>query len=587
MTWDLAVEHIGGIVSAEVTLEPGVNAVKASNWQGKSSFVDALKTVLGVARPLTDGAQQGHVHYRGPERTGTVELTAGEDGVERSGGPYLEDEYDVVRARLFACLGEANEVRAAVRAGDDLAQTLLRPLDFENIDARIEDRKRERDRIDSERTRAQEAKNRLPAIQERVTRLESEIASLREQRDELAEGDDADASAQDDLAQAESEYDRVENRVDRLADSLERTESKLDAKREELASMETLEDDEVASQLEETRETLADRRRDKTVLESVHSATEMVISEGRLDLVTDIQRELAGDTLDCWTCGAETETETVESRLAALRERVASVTAEVGTLQERVEQLEAKRERVAQNRKRRETLERDIAQLEEKRADDRASLADARDRLTDLQERIDGLSAAVDESRDRLTDVESDLKYREAELEDARSDLADLEARAADLERLEAERETVVSELERLRDRKSTVRRETRAAFDRQLGAVLDRFDTGFETARLTPEFDLIVARDGRETTLNALSEGERELLGFAAALAGYETFEVADVSPFLLVDRVGGLADDNRRALVEYLRGTADYLVVTTYPEHDTGRGNELDPSQWQVASN
>jgi predicted nucleic acid-binding Zn-ribbon protein len=187
---------------------------------------------------------------------------------------------------------------------------------------------------------------------------------------------------------------------------------------------------------------------------------------------------------------------------------------------------------------------------------------------------------------EQLTDIESEIKYREAELDDARDDLEQMEQRAANLGQLTDDREKVQSDLEELRTRKESIKRATREEFDEAIRDILDRFETGFETARLTSEFELVVARDGRRAELDALSEGELELLGFVAALAGYEAFDVAEISPMLLVDQVGGLDEQNLHTLVEYLEPRTEYLVFTAYPAYESMDANVIDPQQWKVTT-
>ena len=185
-----------------------------------------------------------------------------------------------------------------------------------------------------------------------------------------------------------------------------------------------------------------------------------------------------------------------------------------------------------------------------------------------------------------MTDVESDLKYAIAELEDAGDELAELQRLADGRDAVRERRDAVRAEIEELRNRKDDLKRRAREAFDEAMRDVLARFDTGFETARITPSFDLVVARDGREASLDALSEGELELLGFVAALAGHDSFEVVDDVPIMLVDGLGSLADDNLHAFVEYLADRTDYLVFTAHPEHTSFTGHEVSPDDWQVVS-
>jgi uncharacterized small protein (DUF1192 family) len=166
MTWSIDIERIAGILDGDARIEPGLNAVRAANWQGKSSFVEAIKAALGTSTELTEGADDGRVHLETPDRSLTVRLVRDGDGVRREGTPYFEDEYDRVRASLFACLDADNEIRQAVRRGDTLEDVLLRPLDFQNIDERIADLQRERERVEAELSQATEAKKRLPTVQE-------------------------------------------------------------------------------------------------------------------------------------------------------------------------------------------------------------------------------------------------------------------------------------------------------------------------------------------------------------------------------------------------------------------------------------
>lgn len=588
MTWSFEVTHIGGILDGDADLEPGLNAVKASNWQGKSSFIEAIKTALGVSKQLTEGKETGMVRYQSPNTEATVHLERNGDTVQRTGNPMLTDEYDVVRSRLFACLDETNEVRRRVREGENLQECLLRPLDFENIDRQIRDLKREREQVDTEISRATEAKERLPGVQEKVTQLENEIEELREEYETLQSEDMSEAdstTARNELAEAETARKQTETKISRLEKSIERTKSALETKRTELEELEVPEIENIAADLKGARKRRQELDRDKTVLESVHSSMEMVLRENRLDLVTDVTRELDADRLVCWTCGSDTSRSEIEEQLSEIRTRISEIKVEVEHERDRVESLEAKQERITQNRKRRETLEAEIEELEEKRSTDRESLENAENRLEGLREQIQSLSEKVDESLDQRTELESTLKYREAELQDVRNDLDELTQRADQLETLESQREEIADEIAQLRERKERIRTETREAFDSAIQDIVSRFETGFETARLTPEFELVVARGGREASLEALSEGELELLGFAAVLAGYRAFDVSEISPFILVDRVGGLAEHNLHTLVDYLRKETEYVVFTTYPEHRELDGHAIKPEKWKIA--
>jgi len=586
MTWNVELECVGGILQGSARVETGLNVIRGSNWQGKSSFLQALGTALGVKAPLTEGRSAGHVSYESPTASGRVELQRAGDRIETSGEPYLTDEYDRARVELFACLGEDNELRQAVRTDADLADLMLRPLDFENIDEQIREYRHEREQVDAEISRAEQARKRRPGLRSRVEELEDELSTLRTKREEISsvKANDGGSVSRSELSDVESELATVEDRIDRLEESIERTEASLEETEAEREALEVPDESDLQSELSDVEDGLHHLRGDKSVLESVYSATEQVLNGDRLDLVTDVTREVSGDTVVCWTCGQPSLRDDLESQLAVLRKKISELQSAVDTEQSTLEQLKTEREQIQQKRNRARSLEADADRLREKLSADRQSLETARERQEGLTPRVESLSAEVRQSVAELTDVESEIKYREAELEDVRSDLAEMNERVENLDRLETERERIQSELESLRDRKASIKRQTREQFDTAMQEILDRFETGFETARLTPEFELVVARDGRRASLDALSEGELELLGFVAALAGYEAFEVGEVTPLLLVDRVGGLDEENLRTLVEYLRNRTEYLVFTAYPAFEPLDATVIEPESWAV---
>jgi len=312
----------------------------------------------------------------------------------------------------------------------------------------------------------------------------------------------------------------------------------------------------------------------------------MVLDESRLDLITDVQRDIAGDTVTCWTCGNDTTREGIESQLDALGNQLTEHRAAAEQHRDRAEELEARREQQKQIQHREEELKADILELEEQLADRQQSLADTQERLDAASTRADELAETVDETMSERSDIESEIKYREAELDDATAELDELDARADKIDRLETELESMRTEIEDLRSRKDRVKREARTAFDQAIDDIVSRFETGFESARLTADFDIVVARDGREASLTALSEGELELIGFVAALAGWQAFDVGESVPLIVVDSVGGLDDENLHTLVEYLRDRTEYLVFTAYPEYTDFDGHRIDPTVWTVAN-
>ena len=587
MTWHVRIENVAGIREGEATIEPGVNAVRASNWRGKSSLIAGIEAAVGTGAPLTEGETAGRVELATDDGDVTVELAREDGTVVRRGGRYLDDARDRRCAELFAFLDDANEVRAAVRRGENLEAVLTDPLDLEDIDEQIAAYRREREQVEAELEQAEAAAAKLSATDERIGELESELEELEDREADLdeptASGDGGDWEA---LSDARAERERTRDRVDRLEETVANARETLADRRDELDALEVPEAADVESELAEAREDLRSVERDVELLRSVYEANSRIVEEGRIDLVGDVERGLVEDVVECWVCGNRAEAESFDGRLEALRDRIASLRSEAAGYEETVESLEARRDEVERARRREADLEAAIADLEATLVDREESLAAAGERLAELDETVESLEDAVEERDRERTDVRSERKYVETELDEARQQRESLASRAEQRETLSGELDRLGDEMERLRERKETVQRELRESFSAAMGDIVERFDVGFESARLTGSFDVVVAREGREASLDALSEGELELLGIVAALAGHRAYDVGERLPVILLDGIGGLAGDNLGRLVEYLEGRATYLVLTAYPEHEALEANELDPSRWTVVS-
>lgn len=565
-------------------MEEGVNAVRASNWQGKSSLVAAIEAAIGADTSLTEGRSHGRVVLEGPERY-EVELRREGEEVVLTGEPYLVDQRDRVCAELFAFLDESNPVRRAVREGERLDPVLTRPLDLEDIDEQIAELKAEREAIQRELEGARDDAGRLPGLEKQVNAVESEISALRERRDALRD-EVGDADRIDDLADLKAERAQVADLIDRLEGAIDRTSEKLGERYAELEDLVVRDASDVEAELAETREAIREGARDVELLQSIYSAQRRLLEENRVGLLDDVDHGLLDDEFSCWTCGETTNRESIERRIDGLGDRIQEIESELAESRERLDELEGEREEAAASRRRKRDLEDRISNLETTLADREESLGSARERAGELDRRIEAAADADVATTEELTDVESEIKYKENELTDLTEELEACSASAEREETLVTELETICEELEALRTRKERVRREMRESFDRALSEVVQRFDTGFESARLTADFELEVARDGRAVERNALSEGELELLGFVVAIAGHETYDVAETVPFMLLDRLGGLADENLHRLVEYLEDRCEYLVLTAMPEHTTFDGAEIDPKDWAVVS-
>lgn len=605
--WNLEIENIGGIRAGSTMIDDGLNVVQASNFQGKSSLIAAIQTVMGAtghyeAHPLTEGAGTGSVSLETEEDTYNVMIERESyRSYSRNGNPYLTDETDQKTARLFAFLGENNPVRTAVRNGEDLTEYLQEPLNIDEIDRQIEDLVEERQQLRIELEQAEKAAERIPKVQETVTQLEKELEELRGEKDELEDVSQAKEEADelsDELSTQQSNLETVEREIDRLQSGIESKEEELEAKQEELDALEVPEIPEL-SDIDAKQDRISSLEADISLFEELYRANKNVLESADLDTLTSVERTLSGDELECWVCGEPAPKDEMESRIERIDERVSALREEKQDLETEIDEFEQQKREAEQKHQRRDRLEERIGSLRQEIDEKKADLQQAQKRRDNLQSTVEDLEEELanveEEYSEKLTDLKTEIRNRERQLEKQQDELEDLKDRKYDLENLQQTEEELNDQIEELRRQKTETQHQLRDEFETAIDDIIARFSPGFEKARLDAktnqegeieEFELIIAREGRETTVDALSEGEVELIGVAAALAGYRVYDVDTLVPCILIDGISQLASEHLRGLVEYLEDTADILVTTAYPEAGEFNGQIISPDSWTVVS-
>lgn len=601
--WEIEISNVAGIRDGSATVEPGINTVQASNWRGKTSLLTALRAVIGAnATPstITEGEQEGRVRLDVVDtgREFSVALARSNGSVSLEGEPYLADEGDRICAELFAFLDAENPLRTAVREGRDLAPHLVRPLERENIEEQIETLRAERRTVESELADLDRAVERLPTVTEQIASTEADLDELREElADEEpngAAGEQSDLREQ--LNRSRREREQVQKRVSRLEQKTASLETQIDETESELAQLDVPSAPDLAESLESKRSRLREVDQEIETLEALYNANDRILERGQFELVTEVDRQIDDDHLTCWICGGETVKSDVEARMERLSETVAERRRQRSRLREAVADLEETQRNRREMEQRRESLQRELESLRSDLARSEEDLTSSRRELASLDERIEELEGRVREESDRRSALEREIARKEAELDALRERKADLETKASQHDRLQSQLADLDEEIEALRSRRETVVQRARAAFDEALEDVVERFDPSFESAYLqrhtdpdtgeTERLELVIARDGQRISVDALSEGEVELLGFIAALSGYEAFDVGGRVPCMLLDELGGLASENLHTLVTYLEDRTDYLVTTAYPEAGEFHGNVISPTEWNVVS-
>ncbi|GAB3330027.1 chromosome segregation protein SMC [Haloplanus salinarum] len=605
--WEVDINNIAGIRSGSTSITPGLNIVQASNFQGKSSFIAALQTVMGATghygdHPLTEGADTGSVTLRTDTDTYEVSISRERGANSLSGTPYLTDENDQLCARLFAFLGEDNPIRTAVRNGDDITEFLQEPLNIEEIDRQISDLKDERRDVEKALTQAERAAENLPSAQESVTQVKNELEELRAKKAELEdaaqETDEVD-DLSDELSERRSTLQTHTEAIQSKENRLEDLESRLEAAQTKLEDLDEPQEVETLAELDEKQERIDALSAKIDLFERLHRANKAILDDGDIDALTDVERTISGDEIECWVCGSTTPREEMEARIDRIDERVSDLQEQQQQLITEVEEhQQRKREAEEQQRKYEDTKE-TIGTLKEKIRNVQSELDNHRRKKEFVQAEVDELEMKIAEAQheynEQLADVKTKIRTAERKLEAKQEQLDEFEAKKASLEGLRESKAELTDEIKALREEKTETQRAIADEFDAAISDIIDRYAPGFESARFdvktnkngdVEKFDLIIARDGRETTVDALSEGEVELIGVAVALAGYRVYDVGDRVPLILIDGISQLASEHLQQLTDYLEDAADVLVTTAYPEASGFDGEMISPEEWEIVS-
>jgi predicted nucleic acid-binding Zn-ribbon protein len=620
------VERIGGITETTVELVPGVTALVGPNATNRTSLLQALSGAIGSDR----------VTLKGDSSEGRAELVLGEDrftrrlertggGVVADGDPYLDDP-EV--ADLYAVLLEDNEVRRAVRDGDDLRDLVLRPVDTEAIEDRIEtlvERRREidadLDRLDALEADLSDLVERRSALRDEVAELSDRLAATRDRLDRVdpepaaEDGTEAErrlADALDSLHEARSDLEEIENELTIERKSRRSLREERERVEEQYGTLPAADEERLAS-LAARIDTLRERTRS---LESTISELQQVVrfNEERLeqsddsplddpaDADADVTDELLPEgTVTCWTCGSEVQRTQIRETVDRLREVVRERTAERRRLSAEVSDLVDERDEIERRREERDRLSRRLDEIDAKldRREETIETLERRresaaDRIAELEREVESLQDAQQdellERQRRASELELERDRTREELADVEERIDSIEAELDDREALRSRRESVAEELASLRTRIDRLEADAVEAFNSHMAALVDAL--GYDnveriwlesTERPASEggrevvegtFDLHVGREAEggtvyEDTVDHLSASEREVVGLVVALAGYLVHDVAEQVPFMLLDALEMIDGERLAELVGYLDDHVPYLVVVLLPDH------------------
>ncbi|AGB31735.1 hypothetical protein Natpe_1871 [Natrinema pellirubrum DSM 15624] len=615
-------ENIGGLSDCEVDFYQGVTILEGRNATGRTSLLTAITGILGGSPPaLKADADEGFIQLDIDGETYRQEFEREGNEIRRTGQSF-SDRSDLID--LFVSLTESNPTRRSIMQDGDLRDIIMRPVDTDAIQRRIEELQSERNRlgqrirtIESELDRRTTLASRKQTVEQELEEKDQEIDDLRERLKEYdAEPEQAEAveEALTSLEERKQELDSVQNRIRTQEDTSEALRDEQNELRTELDSLETSE-----TELNRVETRLSElTSRERSLATTINDLSAIV--EFNEDLVSDADPELLGtenstnsptaqldpmaETVQCWTCGSEIQRGEIADRLDELRNVVEEKRQERSDVQSEIEDLRETQRELQNQRDRRQEIERRLDEIDTELQRRETKLNALQEEREDIRERLAELEEFVSEheslQKSELTDQYqqlSELEYERGQLEEelstVREDLAELDRLEEEHEQLEAQQDEVREELENQRTQIRDLEENAISAFNDHMDDILDILDyrnitrvwierkTGaeFESSHggyrggSATRFELHLIREtddgkGYEDTVEHLSESERNVVGLVVALAGYVVHDVHQVVPLMLLDSLEAIDSKRIAALVNYFAEFVPYLIVALLPE-------------------
>jgi chromosome segregation protein len=460
-------------------------------------------------------------------------------------------------------------------------------------------------------------KGQLERVAERITDLQEERESIRadigDVEDRLEDAREKRADAADQVRAVEADIEDAETE---LAETRERVED-LSTDLEELSEERAAVDDEmqaVEADIEEAEAAIAETEADIEELEAELADSEIPeLTQRKEELLAEMSdKEDRIDELDAERNELELEKQYAEESIEDLHEDIEDAQNRKADAEERIEELEAQ-------------VEEREADLEEKQAqidDLEEELSELKGERDELREELQSAKEARDEQQRAVDDVENRVESLEKSAERLRQDVADLEEQVgeydpedvpphgevtrnisrlerqmealepvnmlaieeydevqADLEELEAGRETLVEEADAIRERIDSYERRKKETFmtsfeaiNEQFVDIFERLSNGTGRLHLDDEDDpfegglTMKAQPGDKPIqrLDAMSGGEKSL----TALAFIFAIQRHNPAPFYALDEVDAFLDaanaERVGEMVDELAGEAQFVVVS-----------------------
>ncbi|BCS92933.1 hypothetical protein L3N51_01519 [Metallosphaera sp. J1] len=564
------ISNIGGITSPlDIDLSKGVNVYTAPNAYGKTSLSRALVSMLtSEVKPedlLNVFSDSGYIEVRYNDKEYYRRIKRVKNKIAENAKLIMDDK----RALLLSYFSPENRLLNQVLGGQEQVEWFISSTsEIEkvkqlkiNVDERLKILKEEHEELKGKYKDA-------VTIQAEIRSIENEIETLKKETesDRLINSTTQSISVtrQNKLAELNS---KIEQKKKELLD-LQTKHTRLELDIQQKESMITPEIKKIfEDQLNEINQELQRKS-------ALRNETEIGIRV--LERVMDEIKDAEKNHLDtCYVCGSHVDPEIWRTRIDVISEQLRMRQNSFESVKKEIDELNRKKDEITRKLAEFENIRNEVAKLKTKKQELLNRMEMVKEQIGELERqkremedrfnknsemiRVTGPENAVTKRINELMNRKSQLEYELANLGIPASTLNKIKEKEKEIEELEAQSQ----ELQREYIRRLSVAKEE---FTKLANSLMRELEFNLE-AEITPDFQLVVKKNGTLMDLRKLSSSERTSLALVLVVTAIKSYFK---TPFFIVDESFMTFDQRRfQKLVNYLSGLTDYIIITRSDEN------------------
>lgn len=598
---EVTVENIGGIDKIDVEFIPGVNILRGENANNKTSLLQGIMAAYGSNNvSLKRGENIGESIIKLDNRQYKGKIT------RENGDVIFEDDRDTTKEDLFAFLTKNNRARRAVEKGEDLRDIVLDPLDLEEIEREERKLRGKKMDLDKKISRLEKKKKRIGELKSDKNTIEKDLKKTRSKKQGLEE----------DIEKLKKELEEEKKKkgaekLDKIENLEELKEKKADInkqinqdkKRVEHLKEEIKEIEEDLSNIDiGEKEKLEEKRNKLTVkenkIQSRRSTLDQVISFNQEQIEEAKEKNEVNPKVECWGCGSEISIQNMENHLESLEKKKKKKNKEFMEVRNKIEEIEEKIKNIRKSKKERKKLKTKLRkkrdsldstkrsiknknQREKEIIEDINKLEEKLDYLNNKESQQDRLDKELENKYDELSEIKAKIRNLENRLDEKQNQIDEAKKAEKNIDDVKKRRQKIQQKLETLRDNIRDKENKIISEFNEKMKELTKYF--GDELSKIWIEKEIkgkkkgsniiddsifrirIERENGREDTVENLSESEREIVGLIFGLSGYLAY---NLDAPLLLDSLGMFDVDNLERLLEEFNEESKFIIATVLPK-------------------